>query len=380
MELQISERTLINNETKIALARSPIFVTIPANVLLAQDFTVYLWVWTGSLSKVLGNANFVLNKKKISAKDNYVQFTINELILPFINPDFAYNQLSDAAVKGQAVFFQVKYVINTSGFDAVTTMPSMVATSGYRWNYERQIYGDNGIESNRANPFTETVNKWYNKRVNDYFKQNFAFITDINDTDTDSVIVKESINPPNAWQRCTQDPYLIVFLNKLGLWEYFTPNGKVIVSIKTSSDTQRKAFRRPDLVDNSYTHSKVKRNIESEQSYAINTGSLDQTMNDTIEQIINSEKVYLIRFKGDLVAPDMVGITIDNTFITIDDTFTTIDSTTVTLADVGLYKTFQQIPVICNNTDLTLKTRLNDRNKIDYLLNFDETTNKIWQI
>jgi hypothetical protein len=55
------------------------------------------------------------------------------------------------------------------------------------------------------------------------------------------------------------------------------------------------------------------------QSYSINTGALTEDMNSTIEQIIYSPKVYLIKFKSDKQITSTVGLTIDSNLVTIDN-------------------------------------------------------------
>jgi hypothetical protein len=117
-----------------------------------------------------------------------------------------------------------------------------------------------------------------------------------------------------------------------------------------------------------------------DQEYVINTGSLTESMVNQVEQIIYSPKVYLILFSGDVQAVTTVGITIDSTFVTIDDTNITIDSATITEEMLGMLKSFKQIPVVPLDKTFVRKTRLNDKNEINYNLKFGETTNKILDI
>jgi hypothetical protein len=58
------------------------------------------------------------------------------------------------------------------------------------------------------------------------------------------------------------------------------------------------------------TSSKLRELSEVVQSYSI-TGALTEDMNSTIEQIIYSPKVYLIKFKSDKQITSTVGLTID---------------------------------------------------------------------
>ena len=195
-----------------------------------------------------------------------------------------------------------------------------------------------------------------------------------------NLVTVSDVVPAASWKRCSKEPILIVFLNKLGLWEMFTSHGKVTVKNKIDSKTASRSFRDPSKIDNSYTHSKLRDISEVVQSYSINTGALTEDMNSTIEQIIYSPKVYLIKFKGDRQTSTTVGITIDSTYKTIDDTTITIDSMTVVDEGNGFFKTHQQIPVVVTDSDFGRKTRVNDKNAIDYTINFDETTNKILNV
>jgi hypothetical protein len=376
--LPITDRTPITQVSQITFANSPIYhrQNFVPNAFLLDEYTVHLWVWSGALNKTLGSANSILKKQQVSINDNYIEFELSNLIIPYLNPNLGYNELELPAVSGQAVFWQIK-VVRRFGI-VVFTSPTYLATTGYRWDYEQnQILGNNGVAPNKNNPFSNTVNKWYNSRINNYFSQSFDFTLSQTEATTSNIIKTEPVTIPSGWSRCSLDPCLILFINKLGLWETFTPNGKLFSQIKVEYESQNRAFRDMSRVDNTYAHYKDKRNVEALQTFVVNTGSLDETMNETVKQIIFSPKVYFIKFKGDLVFPDMVGVTIDNTFITIDDTIVTIDNTTVTLADVGKYKTHWQIPVIVTNQEFTEKIRLNDKNKIDYVLNLDQTRSSI---
>lgn len=370
--LPIEDRTPIASASQVTFANSPIYIR---NTATSSPQLIYLWVWNGNLNKTLGVANSILSKSKVSDSDNYIQFKIQDLILPYLNPNFAFNEVDMPAVSGQIVFWQAKTYSNDI---LIADTGTNIATVGYRWSYEQNfILGNNGILPNRNIPFNDTVNKWYNSKIHHYFTQNFDFTVPQENANTTNVITTTELTIPSGWSRCSLDPCLIVFINKLGLWEMFTPNGKLFTQEKVDFDNQNRSFRDESRIDNTYAHYKDKRNVETTQTFVINTGGLDETMNETVKQIIFSPKVYFIRFKGDLVSPEVVGVTIDNTYVTIDDTIQTIDSDTVGLEDIGFYKTFQQIPVLVTNQDFTEKKRLNDKSKIDYVLNMEQTNSSI---
>ena len=370
--LPIEDRTPITSASQVTFANSPIYIR---NTATSNPQIVYIWVWNGNLNKTLGAANSILSKSKVSDSDNYIQFKVQDLILPYLNPNFAFNEVDMPAVSGQVVFWQAKTYSNDI---LIADTGTNIATVGYRWSYEQNfILGNNGILPNRNIPYNDTVNKWYNSKIHHYFTQNFNFELSMSEANTNNIITTSQLTIPSGWSRCSLDPCLIVFINKLGLWETFTPNGKLFTQEKVDFDNQNRSFRDESRIDNTYAHYKDKRNVETTQTFIINTGGLDETMNETVKQIILSPKVYFIRFKGDLVIPEAVGVTIDNTYITIDDTIQTIDSDTVGLEDIGFYKTFQQIPVIVTNQDFTEKKRLNDKSKIDYVLNLEQTNSSI---
>jgi len=379
MTLEVADRTDITTTEQITFCNSPIHLRIQNN---AQDSTItrvilYLWIWSGEQNKSLGSANFILKKDYISLSDDYINFQVADLIKSVLigndnQPYFAYNQASNPTITGQGVFWQAKAEVYSGVTLETWNSGSYFATLGYKFNYEQNQIGFNG--------FGGTVNRWYNPRVHNYISQDFNLTTTVATGTTTNLINITDVTPPNGWKRCTKDPSLIVFLNKKGLWEMFTPHGKITTKSKIDSETSNLGFRDPSKIDNTYTHSKLRYNLDVTQSYIVNTGLLDETMVSIVEQILLSPKVYLIKFKGDIILGPQVGITIDSTYITIDNTVITIDSDTIGLEDVGFFYTHQQIPVTVTNSDFDLKNRINDKNSIEYNIEFEETNNKILDI
>lgn len=379
MTLEVADRTDITTTEQITFCNSPIHLRIQN---AAQDSTItrvilYLWIWNEEQNKVLGNANFILKKDYISVSDDYINFQVSDLIKSVLigndnQPYFAYNQVSNPTITGQGVFWQAKAEVYSGETLETWNSGSYFATLGYKFNYEQNQIGFNG--------FGGPVNRWYNPRIHNYITQNFNLTTTVATGTTTNLINITDVTPPNGWKRCTKDPSLIVFLNKNGLWEMFTPHGKITTKSKIDSETSNLGFRDPSKIDNTYTHSKLRYNLDVEQSYIINTGLLDETMVSIVEQILLSPKVYLIKFKGDIITAPQVGITIDNTYVTIDDTNITIDSDTIGAEDVGFFYTHQQIPVTVTNSDFDFKNRINDKNSIEYNIELTETNNKILDI
>ena len=390
--LEVIDRTAISTANKITFANSPIHLRIQnvAQNNSIKSVIAYLWIWNGAQNKILSSPNATLSKSKISVSDDYINFEVADIIKAYLinplnalntnQPTFAYNELTNPAITGQGVFWQIiADVTSAAGVERIVSSTKF-ATLGYRWNYEQNLVGNNSVSPNGAGGFLETVNKWYNPSVHNYITQSFNLSTTVATSTTANVVTVSDVVPSTTWQRCSKEPVLIVFLNKLGLWEMFTTHGKVSVKTKIDAKTSSRSFRDPSKIDNSYTHSRMREVSEALQTYSINTGALTEDMNSTIEQIIYSPKVYLIKFKGDRQTVNTVGLTIDSTYVTIDNTNITIDTATVTNNGNGFFKTHQQIPVTVTDSDFGRKTRLNDKNQIDYTINFEETTSKILNV
>jgi len=372
--------TPIDGESKIKFVNSPLFLREPATAL-TKKIDVDLWIWSGNQNTPPINPNIQLTKEKVSASDLYISLEISDLIRPFIRPKFAYNRASPPAITSQGVFLVAK--IKSTNLDESYSerfTSTFFCTLGYRWNYEQNLISDNGVQNYGASGFLVPVNKWYNPKIHNYFFQDFDFTKTVSEATTSNVVRYNELTPPSNWLRCTQDPCMIVFVNKLGLWETFTPHGKYTATSKIERTNTKVSHRDPSQIDNTFTHSEVLNSIDVVQSYTINSGSLSEDMTSIIEELIYSPLVYLIKFKGDLELVTTVGITIDSTVVTIDNTDITIDSQTITDEAIGFFKTHQQIPVIVTDEDFTRKTRLNDKINIDYNIKLSETNNKINQI
>ena len=375
MELLPIERTIINDSTKLILAGSSFNIELPITTQISAQ--LHLWVWNGAQDKPLGSATFMLPKAKVSSADLYINFEVNEQIISFIEASkLSYTYISDNTKPDNsdlAVFVQWKWIFNDSTGGISDTY---IATRGYRWDYERNSFGISNLDkpygAHGQLPVTAPLKK-YSPAIS-YFERNFVYGQAIDVATSRNVIVATPIVPTlDSLDACQRELYLIVYLNKLGLWEQYTPYGKVSTPNAIDSDKYNLSHRRPRQIFNDVMFSKRKQLTEVLKSYQINTDYIDESVNDVIEEIVYSPSMYLIKFAGDyqtVVDP----ITIDSILVTIDNTQITIDSQG---SDPTKYKTFQQIPVICTTDNFEPKTSTNDRNKIEYTLSFEETTSKI---
>lgn len=381
--LSVGARTPIDGGDFISFVNSPINIDFYNSTFDAtiQKVTLYLWIWQGAQNRTLGSPNYILKKDKVSASDTRITLNIADQIRAVLNPIFVYNKFDSPAVSGQATFYQYQVEVESEAVIEASTGNTYLATLGYRWDYEQNFYSGNNLVARYGSfGFQMPVNLKFNPRIHDYQTQDFDFTKSVATATTDNLIIKTPITPTNAQEQCTRDSTLIVYLDKRGLFEMFTPHGKVIIDSKIENQITNKSYRNPNGVDNSFNPSKIKNSIDATQSYTINTGNLLEGDGQVIEEILLSPLVYLIRFKGDVNAVTTVGITVDNTFITIDDTVVTIDSVTVTDEKIGQFDTHQQIPVVVTDSALLRKTRLNDKVEINYNIKMETTTNKILDI
>lgn len=377
--------TVIDNANQITFCNSPINIVVSDAQI--ESVELFLWIWNGDLNQTLGDANYRFKSKKIASSDTYIAFEISEYIKSFLvappnapntsQPTFVYNELSNPAITGQAVFWQVQALIETSTTTILQNYNTNVATLGYKWADEQTYTATNSIVAGGSLNFEVARNKWYNPKIHNYIAQSFDLTQPLVSCTSANVIKVDDVVPPANYKRCSLEPVLVVYLNKIGLFETFTTHGKVAYNEKIENEMQARLYRNPALVDNSFMHSKVKDNFNVTESFTINTGALTEEMVAQVEEIIYSPKVYLVFFKGDVHTTTTVGITIDNNYITIDSLNTTIDGLSVGEEYLSFFKTHKQVPVIVTNSDFQRKTRLNDKKDINFNIVFERTTNKI---
>lgn len=373
--------TNINSKAKIYLAQSPIHFNLQndAQDATIQSVTVEVYIWRGFQTADLpATPNIVFNNvKKISPQDNYIAIEIHNEIKAFItssnlnknNPQWAYNTTSNPTIAGEGVYFHIVYKVDT---ESVKQLGTYFATIGYRYNFEQKGGAYTGYDD------IETLRK-YAYGIN--YDKNTINLTTVAATSqsgagTNGMIVQQTITP-SVRNKQTGVSSLIAYVNRLGLWDTFTPFGKFVESIDTKRDEFSSSFRNPLNVNSQIQHLKQTGAPRGTRKFQINTGLLDENNNYQVREILQSPKVYLVIFGDDVFQSIQTGITVDSTSITVDNTSITVDSDVVVLANIGFYSKFVQIPVKNSTTNFLKKTRLNDKSSISYTLEFEETNNFI---
>ena len=382
----------ILNASQISLCNSAVYVRID----LQNEFPIYFSPTKNTRARLqlttfdiddLGNEInvrvHVKDKARISKNDNHITFKIdnelkNDLIRRqnFSDVDFPvllYNNTSLPYVQGMCLFYRFSYY----AYDELTSAVAInktnnVATLGFRLNTEASAFYGNYKGGMSGFNVIENPIKNYAEYIPFYAKQQFNFGTNRN---SNNFITTVKVNPEKT--KCVKEALLIIFINRQGLFEYITTTGKVLKISDVKRNESDKVFRDSGLINPESTHFKNTSIEESYQTYTINTGILDASMNSVINELILSPKVYLVKFFGDRWTNLQQGITVDNTIITVDNTSITIDSDTVTNVDIGFYSTYVQVPVYCIDTDFSEKNIINDKREISYTIKLKETASKI---
>lgn len=382
----------ITDISQVAFCNSPVTIRIdlltdfPAYVPPEKNTRIRLQLVTFDIDDSLAEVNvhtYILDKARVSNDDKYVSFEIqdylkNDLIRKdnFNNVDFPvllYDNLKLPYVQGMCLFYRYSYY----AYDETTSVPAInvtdrVATLGYRWrNEQNPFYGSFVGNSNGFNISQAPVKK-YAEYIPWYAKQEFQFG---NDRTSNNFISTVQVVPASVV--CVKEPLLFIFLNRQGLFEYVTTTGKIVINDEVKRQESAKVFRDSSMINTESTHSKNTSIEEVFQTYTVNTGNLDESMNSLIEELIYSTKIYLVRFYGDRWTQVQQGITVDNDIVTVDNTGITVDSDTVTVEDIGYYSTYLQVPVTCTDNDFVKKTVINDKRDISYTLKFKESAPKI---
>lgn len=382
----------ITDLSQVAFCNSPVTIRVdlltdfPTYVPSEKNTRVRLQLTTFEIDDSFAEVNsnvYLLDKSRVSSDDKYVSFEIQDYLKNDLvrkenlnNVDFPvllYHNTSLPYVQGMCIFYRYSYyAYDETTSETAINVTDKVATLGYRWNNEQTPFYGSFIGNANGFNVSETPVKKYAEFIPYYARQDFVFGEN---RTSNNFIATSKVEPPSTV--CVREPLLCIYLDRNGLFQYLTSIGKITINDETKRQESNKVFRDSAMINTSSTHFKNTSIEEVFQTYTVNTGVLDQSMNALIEELIYSPKIYLVRFYGNKFTEVQVGITVDNTIVTVDNTNITVDSDTITLEDVGYYSTYSQVPVTCVDSDFVKRTLINDRRDISYTLKFKETASKI---
>lgn len=370
----------IDSKSKIFFSESPIHFNFQneAGSSSIQSAIVDVYIWRGFQTAGLPNSpSLVFNLNKISPQDNYIAVELHNEIKSYItssnlnknNPQWAYNTTDKATTAGEGVYFHIVYKVDN---ETPKQLGTYFATTGYRYSLEQKggMYtGYDDIETFRK--FAKSIN--YDKST---FNLSTVATTSYSGTGANGMINQQALTPASRLLQ-TGVTCLIAYVNRLGLWDTFTPFGKFTESIDTKRDEFSSTYRNALNVNSQIQHLKQSGAPKGLRKFTINTGLLDEKNNYQVREMLQSSKLYLVIFGDDVYQSLQTGITVDSTIVTVDNTTITVDSDVVTEDNLGFYSKFTQIPVKNSSGNFLKKTRLNDKSSISYTLELEETNNFI---
>jgi hypothetical protein len=373
--------TNISTKDKFFFAESPIHFNFQniAKTNSLQTVTVEVYLWRGAQTANLPATPSLSfnNISKVSNSDDYISLSFHNEIKAFItssnlnqnNPQWSYNTTQKATTAGEGVYFHIVFKADS---EATQQLGTFFATTGYRYSFEQKggyYTGYTDIETFRK--YANSIN--YDKST---FNLTTVASTSQSGSGTNGMIIQQDILP-TVKNIQTGVPCLIAYVNRLGLWDTFTPFGKFVEVSPIKRDEYSSSFRNPLMVNSQIQHLKQNGVPKGFRKFQINTGLLDEKNNYQIREILQSAKVYLVMFGDEVFQNAQTGITVDSTVVTVDNTAITADNKTVTAQNIGFYSKYTQIPVKNSTNELTKKTRLNDKSSISYTLEFEEVNNFI---
>lgn len=349
----IYEPQIVEESTNVIMLNSPFYVNL-TSVSIFTHIRLKLWVWSGALDTPYTNSdepNVILYKQKVNPTDTFIQFEIADFVKDLFTPTFVYSNTGLPTTSNSVVFFKYEYDIinNPNNLDIITVSTTEASstyfgTQGWLWDYEsgfneyRDRLGSFGFYQ------TTLPLNYKNPKI-----RYSIFEYNLSAENTSDAFINNPVTILPQEEVCPKEPWLIVYINKEGRWDYFTPTGKSVISNSLSKEKYTKTVNNPLTFVNSRDHRIKQYNTEVKTEITLNTGILPEGSGQIIEEIIYSPVVYLLEFKK-------------------------------TLNLAGYYSNWITRPVIVTQSDFTKKTRLNDKGKISYNIKFETTTNKISNI
>jgi len=295
--------TNINSKAKIFFAQSPIHFNLQNENSDAsiQKVTVEVYVWRGFQEADLPATPSIVfdNIPKISPDDNYIAIEIHNEIKAFItssnlnknNPQWAYNTVSVPTTAGEGCYFHIVYKVDAESDKQLGTY---FATTGYRYNFEQK--GGNYASYEDVEVYRKYANGINYDRCT--INRTTSVSTSQSGAGLNGMISQVALNPSDRKTQ-TGVKCLIAYVNRLGLWDTFTPFGKVTESIETKRDEYSSSFRNPLSINSQIQHLKQTGVPRGNRKFNINTGLLDELNNYQVSEILQSSKLYLVLFEND---------------------------------------------------------------------------------
>ena len=311
-------------------ANSPYYISIPwvspASGLPCISYTLSVWIWDGDKAAVPAQPEYTFTKNNSAQLTSGVDTTINiaRIILDFIDPmpvGGASTGIYDANVT-KYVKWSYTYVNATTTEPTPQGATTELFSRGYSYGFEggnvetvtNNVYfqGDE-FKADRTSHYSlpialsETIG--VSVSVDSFPSGEIAYSTtptatttsgelaqnvwvDLSDTTTDEYVTVTVQGLEVATilieDECKHTPLDILFINKLGMQQSFTFFKEQKHQLAVTSSEFESDRGQPSLGN----HQFVKYNVQARGEFNVFTGFIDESNNETIQQLLLSEKVW----------------------------------------------------------------------------------------
>lgn len=308
-----SETSVIDKDDFI-LARSPYYVTYNAPASAFDYCTVEVFLWTGN-NITPSTPNYTLTAYKAKSTDDFVWFELSDYIKSFLNPKLDTTWYSNFGITADSTIITADSTgltadtnyLTVSGINAFNEVcwarfiirsykltlgvgllyetiqsPLKVATLGYGFHTE----GNNPKPP--TNVLIDPVDKYStNTSIN--------YNTSIRATasNTNNIIERNLVETNYKIFSNGHRELQILYLNKFGVWDSMLFNRVAKRSSEIKSETSQFYQRRPDNYS-IYAPTTRTSNINVTEEWILNTELLNERQNWYIEELINSDRWYLL--------------------------------------------------------------------------------------
>lgn len=351
---------------------SPYYLTIPfvspATAETCTSYTLSIYIWTGLEASVPATATYTVTKNNPTSSTGNDEVNISRIIKPQITftplkatstslldssnqvwvrteVEYATSDPTDTGLAqlGNTELFSRGYAYGNEGSNT-DTPTNKILLSGTEFDIARTSYFSLPIDMEGYDYPTDdaiTVISYPDNEINASFTESLTtnsgevvryIIVDATETTTDTYIeiVYNSVTITlNIEEECRYTPIDIYFINKEGAQQSLTFFKSNIESMDVTSEQYESDRGQASLGFHQYT----KFNIQGKSKFKVNSGFVDEDMNETFKQLLLSERVWKLS----------------------NNTFT---------------------PLNVNSTNLEYKTRQKDR-LINYEITFDYAYNEI---
>ena len=355
MESYPAKITAATLPTSLIPTNSPIHIF--ASGLAGQEThsKINLWIWNGTYnSQNLLDPSVVLFKKNYDGIPNQVGespatnalYEVSEYIKSFIKNGLDMNPITgtlSTANYVNAVYYKYEelgYIIgdnpstvpDDSKSTYIKSSPLYIAHSGYQFDYESTLYTNQEMLSYG---FPVTYNNAFLAKRNyvtdlKYFTGQYVYPSAISSPTPQDYISYLPFVPVNT--QCVKEKMYIKFINKSGLYELFTPVGKITVNNTIQRDSYERTYYNVSMFHTNKQHLVSQYNINSKQNWSVNTGNITEESSQKVEELLYSPEVKLFTFDK------------NNNYV--------------------------EYPVVVSDTNFTRKTKINDKAVINYIIIF----------